>query len=590
MGVVSKLFCVVTKTCIGIVVGCMSYQLSATTTAYSVQKMKKIQLAAIGTMIISMVFTSFVSASPEYQQWLEEAYPADGPGAAVIVIKSNEVMFRSASGMADMELDVALTPENVFRLGSITKQFTAAGILLLEEQGKLSVGDNISKYLPDYPTQGHTIKIENLLSHTSGIFSYTSIPGYFNGVAIRKDVTTEELVEVFENLPMDFAPGEQYRYSNSGYVLLGAIIEKVSGQSYAEFIQTAIFDKLGMKHSFYGGPQIILNRVNGYHGEAGNYSNAGYLSMTQPHAAGSLLSTVDDLAVWSKALFGGQLLSKESLKKMTTDFELNNGDHAGYGFGLTISERFGEREIAHGGGIHGFSTSGIWLPKQKIYAAVLSNNPDSGSPDFLAARMAFDTASADYPKQVAIDIDTAKLAEYMGVYRINEGETRNVMMEEDRLYTQRTGGGRSEIVAHGEDAFFYPGGFTHLLFKRDRDGNVVAMDMHHGGADKAERAERKGDLPKGKGGAVDVSPEIYDLWAGNYALESGPVLKVRRDGDQLLVQLSDQPEFEAFPLSTIRFFLKVVDAEIEFSSGDDGRGKTVIIFQNATEEVASRVD
>ena len=278
-------------------------------------KMKKIKLAAIGAMIISMLFTSVVSASSEYQQMLDEAYPADGPGAAVIVVKGDEVVFRGAAGMANVELGVSLSPDNVFRLASITKQFTAAAILLLEEQDKLSVTDNINKYLPNYPTQGHTIKIENLLSHTSGIFNYTNIPGYMGGEKIRKDVTTEELIEVFANLPMDFAPGEQYRYSNSAYVLLGAIIEKVSGQSYADFIQTAIFDKLGMKHSYYGGPQIILNRANGYQGEAGDYSNAGFLSMSQPHAAGSLLSTVDDMTIWSKALFGGELLSKKSLKK-----------------------------------------------------------------------------------------------------------------------------------------------------------------------------------------------------------------------------------------------------------------------------------
>ena len=552
--------------------------------------MKKIKLAAIGTMIISMFFTCFVSASTEYQQWLDKAYPADGPGAAVIVVKGDKVVFRSASGMADLELGVSLSPENVFRLASITKQFTAAAILLLEEQNKLSVTDSINKYLPNFPTQGHTIKIENLLSHTSGIFNYTDIPGYMNSEKIRKDVTTEELIEVFANLPMDFAPGEQFHYSNSAYVLLGAIIENVSGQTYADYIQTAIFDKLGMKHSYYGGAQIILNRANGYQGEVGDFSNAAFLSMTQPHAAGSLLSTVDDMAIWTKALFSGELLSKKSLKKMTTDFKLNNGEHAGYGFGFGVTERFGEREISHNGGIHGFSTSGIWLPKQNIYALVLSNNGDSRSTGFLAASLAFDAAGADYPKMVAMDIDADKLAEYQGVYQINDSETRKVLMEEGRLYTERRGGGRLEIVAHGKDAFFYPGRFTHLVFKRDRGGNVIAMEMFQGGSDKAERAERSGDLPKGKEIASNVSAEIYDLWEGSYNLPAGPTLKVRRGGSQLFVQLSGQPEFEVFPLSETRFFLKVVEAEIEFTAGDDGRGKTVTLYQNGAEQVAKRVD
>jgi CubicO group peptidase (beta-lactamase class C family) len=153
--------------------------------------MKKIQLAVISTMMISMFFTSFAFASTEYQQWLEEAYPANEPGAAMIVIKDNKVLFRSASGMADMELGVSLTSENVFRIASITKQFNAAGVLLLEGQGKLNVGDNIKKHLPGYPTQGHKITIANLLSHTSGIFDYQYIPDY----DATKDVTTQELID-----------------------------------------------------------------------------------------------------------------------------------------------------------------------------------------------------------------------------------------------------------------------------------------------------------------------------------------------------------------------------------------------------------
>ena len=455
--------------------------------------MKKIQLGAISTMVMSIFFISLACASTEYQQWLEEAYPANEPGAAMIVIKDNKVLFRSASGMADMELGVSLTPENVFRLGSIGKQFTAAGILLLEEQGKLNVGDNISKYLPDYPTQGHSIKIENLLSHTSGIVDYNNIPDYDT----LKDVTTQELIEVFENRPMNFAPGEKYRYSNPGYILLGAIIEKVTGQSYAEFIQIAIFDKLGMANSFYDGSQIILNRAKGYQGEKNNYRNASYISMTHAHAAGALLSTVDDMAIWSRALFDGELLSKSSLKKMTTDFVLNNGEHAGYGFGLAISKRYGERQIVHGGWINGFRTNAIWLPKQKIYAVILSNNPEK-SPDVISIHMAFDAAGVDYTKNMTIDMDVDNLIEYQGVYRVNERVTRRVMIKEGNLYTQTTGGRPWKIVAHDKDVFFYPGEFTHLVFKRDRSGNIFAMDRYTyvNGRENVKRAEREGDLVK----------------------------------------------------------------------------------------------
>lgn len=457
--------------------------------------MNKLQLSVITTVVIGLFFMGVVSASTEYQQWLEDVYPANEPGAAILVAKDNKILFRGASGMADMELGVSLKADHVFRLGSITKQFTAAGILLLEEQGKLSVDDNIKKHLPDYPTQGHTIRIKHLLSHTSGIFDYQYTPNY--GIAVLKDVTTEELIGIFENHPLDFAPGEQYRYSNSGYILLGAIIEKVTGQSYAQFIQTAIFDRLGMANSFYGGPKIIMNRARGYQGRDGNYSNANYISMTHAHAAGGLLSTVDDMAIWSKSLFGEKLLSKSSLKKMTTDFVLNNGAQTGYGFGLAINKRYGEQQIAHGGWIDGFRANAIWLPKQAVYAVILSNNSDK-SPDVISTHMAFDLAGVSYPESIAIEMGIEKLSEYQGVYRVNEQVTRSVVLKEGRLYTQLTGGKLWEIVAHDKDVFFYPGEFTHLVFKRDSSGNIFAMDRYTyvNGGENVKRAGREGDLPE----------------------------------------------------------------------------------------------
>lgn len=551
--------------------------------------MKNIHLSTIVGMILSVAFTSTAMSSTEYKNWLGEAYPADGPGGAVIVIKDSEVLFRDASGLADIELDVPLTPENVFRLGSITKQFTAAAIMLLEEQDKLSVNDDINKYLPDYPTQGHTIMIENLLSHTSGIFNYTRIPDYFDKGEIAKDLTTEELIEVFAELPMDFAPGEQFRYSNSGYVLLGAIIEKISGVSYAEFIQTSIFEKLEMNNSYYGGLQIISNRANGYKGEAGEYSNAAYLSMSQPHAAGALLSTVDDLAIWNSALFDGEFLSNASIEKMTTAFKLNNGKRTNYGFGFAIGERFGEKEIAHTGSINGFSTSGVWLPGPKVYVAVLSNIP-SRTAKFLASRLAFDASDSVYPKMAAINIHPDKIFEYQGVYRINKDATHSIIPEDGHLYIQRTGSGRDEIIPHAEDAFFIPKSFSHMVFKRDREGKVNSLDFYLGGTDKPDRNERESDLPIGKDSSVEVSAELYDLWEGSYLIEAGQTFYVRREESRLLVKLGGQSELEAFPMSTTRYFYKLVDAEIEFTLGDDGRGKTLTLYQNGAETVANRVD
>jgi CubicO group peptidase (beta-lactamase class C family) len=310
---------------------------------------------------------------------LKKTFNPGEPGAAVIVVKDGRVVLRKGYGMANMELGVQIEPDMIFRLGSITKQFTAVAILMLAEQGKLSISDEITKHLPDYPTQGHKITIEHLLTHTSGIKSYTSLPEW--RPLWRKDVSLKEMIDMFKDKPMEFAPGERYKYNNSGYVLLGAIIEKVSGQPYQDFIEKNIFAPLGMKHSFYDNTQrIISRRVAGYSKSKDGYVNAEYLSMSWPHAAGALMSSVDDLALWDASLYTEKLVKQESLKRAWTPYVLGDGKPTRYGYGWAISTVEGHRAIEHGGGIHGFATSAVRLPEDRVFVAILTNR-DSGAPN-----------------------------------------------------------------------------------------------------------------------------------------------------------------------------------------------------------------
>ncbi|HEY7543856.1 MAG TPA: serine hydrolase domain-containing protein, partial [Blastocatellia bacterium] len=192
-----------------------------------------------------------------------KTFKPNEPGAAVIVVKDGKVIFRKGYGMANMELGVKIEPDMIFRIGSVTKQFTAVAILMLMEQGKLTLQDEITKFLPDYPTQGQRITIEHLLTHTSGIKSYTGLPEW--RPQWRKDVSLKELIDLFKDKPMEFAPGEKWNYNNSAYVLLGAIIEKISGQSYAEFLEKNIFTPLGMKNTSYDNTsRVIARRAAGY--------------------------------------------------------------------------------------------------------------------------------------------------------------------------------------------------------------------------------------------------------------------------------------------------------------------------------------
>jgi len=292
---------------------------------------------------------------------------ADQFNGTVLVARNGIPVFQHAYGLANREWNVPDTLNTKFRIGSITKQFTATAILQLQEAGKLSVDDPVSKYYTDAPAAWKGITIRHLLTHTSGIPSYTSIPRFFDGEA-KLDRTPEQIIKLTADKPLEFEPGSKFAYDNSGYIILGYIIEKVSGEHYADYVQHHIFDPLGMKSSGYDVSETIIpNRAAGYRFEKDKYVNAEYLSMTEPFSAGSLYSTVGDMLVWDQALYAGKLLSPSSYQAMFTDYGHN------YGFGWTIDSQFGHKHIWHNGGINGFVTNFDRYPDDKLTVIVFSN-------------------------------------------------------------------------------------------------------------------------------------------------------------------------------------------------------------------------
>jgi CubicO group peptidase (beta-lactamase class C family) len=277
----------------------------------------------------------------------------------VLVAQNGKILLDKGYGSANLEWNIPDSPSTKFRIGSMTKQFTAAAILLLEERGKLKTDDLIKKYMPDAPAAWDKITIFNLLTHTSGIPSFTSFPDYRSTEVTP--TTPEKLVERFRDKPLDFQPGEKWDYSNSGYVLLGYLLEKISGQTYKEFIQENIFKPLGMNDSGYdSNSAIIPHRASGYTPTPNGPVNAGYIDMTIPFSAGALYSTTDDLLRWEQGLFGGKVLSAASLKKMTTPFKND------YAFGLGVRSDKGHTVIEHGGGIEGFNTQMSYFLKTSL--------------------------------------------------------------------------------------------------------------------------------------------------------------------------------------------------------------------------------
>jgi CubicO group peptidase (beta-lactamase class C family) len=414
----------------------------------------------------------------DIRSFLAETYAANRPGAAVVIVEKGEIVHQAGYGLANIELGAPISNDTVFRIGSVTKQFTAAAIMLLEQRGLLSVSDPIDKYLPDYPTHGHVITIDNLLTHTSGIMNYTDIPGYMD-TGIRDDLTTEELIDVFRNKPMDFAPGDKWNYSNSGYVLLGAIIEAVSGISYEDFIATQITAPLSLEHTVHGGPKLIPNRAAGYELDSdGNIVNARFLSMTQPHAAGSLLSTTGDLVKWHKVLTGGEFIRDDSYKQMTTPALLNDGESFPYGFGLGVGSMRGHRMIAHGGGIHGFRCYTMWLPDEDVYVAVLTNGARNGPDTMTVAKLSAAMLIGDpYPERVPIELGDEALDRLVGKYA-GENFPPIEIKRSDAKLTMDIGGFVIEtLLAESRRILFFPDSLNYV--EVEWNGNSVGRLLMH---------------------------------------------------------------------------------------------------------------
>jgi len=332
-------------------------------------KLKKSILLFISIIYISTGYSQTKEA--KIDKLLNEKFNSNTSGAAILITQKGKTIYRKAFGQANLEQGVKMTPGNVFEIGSMTKQFTAVSILMLVEQGKIKLTDEITKFIPDYPTKGHKITVHHLLNHTSGIKSYTRIRKLFS--VARNDMKPLELIKFFRDEPMDFNPGEQYKYNNSAYVILGYIIEKTSGISYEEYVQKNIFDTLNMTNSTYAShTKLIKNRAAGYHNRNG-YQNARYISFTLPYAGGSLMSTIDDLNTWQQALTHNKLLKKETLQKAHTNYTLNNGDKINYGYGWNIKTINNTLSLEHGGSIFGFKSMGVYIPSTDVYVVILTN-------------------------------------------------------------------------------------------------------------------------------------------------------------------------------------------------------------------------
>ncbi len=538
------------------------------------------QVAANENPVSGVVSTPNVEAAID--AIFQQAYPASSPGATVLIAKDDKIIYRKAFGMANLELKVPMQPENVLKLASITKQFTSVAILMLLEQGKLSLQDPLSKYIADYP-RGNEITIHHLLNHTSGVKSYTNLPEFRD--KMRLDITPEELINSFKSLPLEFNPNEKYAYSNSGYVLLGYIIEKTSAMSYEDFIQKNIFDKLGMKNSYYANNyKIIPNKANGYQLYEGNYENPEYLSSTVLYAAGSLLSTIDDMFLWHKAIRQNTLITEKSKQLAFTNHALANGKNSNYGYGWFINELAGKATVEHTGGIDGFATSGIYVPDSNSYAIVLSNAEDGKGPEVYNLKAMAMVLGKPMTDKVTTKLSEKQLKQWVGAYQFEEA-VRFITYDNGVLYSMREGGRPLILLPVSENEFKFENSFTTYKFSvKDGKKQVLYADRIKKSVgtetDKKPASERE---------TISLTPEILIKYVGVYELQPSFQIEIEMENDRLFAKAMGQPAVELFAQTENSFFIKEMGAQIVFNLGSNGMVESLSFAQGGNKMVGKKI-
>jgi len=392
-------------------------------------------------------------------KYITENFKQLAPGCAVLVAKKGEVLLEKGYGTANLELNVPMSSAMVFRIGSITKQFTAVAILQLMEKGQLSLTDSIQQYIPGFHFKGKKINIEHLLTHTSGIRGYEEIDSKIPN-AIRIDFPSSQVIDSLDRLALEFEPDTKYHYSNSNYFLLACIIERVSGKSYPQYIKENIIEPADLTSTLYESQtEIIPNRANGYAYAEGKYRNADFISMSLVFGAGALLSTVTDLYKWHKALYNGKLIKQETLSKAIRPHQLSNGKQIEYGYGFFNKTINGLNSIGHGGSIDGFRAIEMYYPGEDVFITLLCNAETDKLESFFSDITRIITGTKDNAELKEIKLSGEILDGYTGTYKNEKYKVSiKIYRANDRIYGDLSNGTGSYLMfmALTDTRFYLP--------------------------------------------------------------------------------------------------------------------------------------
>lgn len=540
---------------------------------------------------------------------LMQFHDAGRLSGSVLVAAGDSVLYERGFGEANRAWAIPNAPDTRFRIGSVTKQFTAALVLQLIEEGRLALDGHVTDYLPAYPAaQGDHVTVHHLLTHTSGIPSYTSLLEFPD--LMRDPYTPDSFLTVFSGLPLEFEPGSAWTYSNSGYFLLGALIEAVTGHPYDEMLRERLLAPLGLAdtgYDHYG--EIIDRRAAGYTRTGGGYERAAYLDTSLPYAGGMMYSTVRDLHAWNRALYAGAVFQNPAtLMKMLTPYEND------YGYGVGVGEvEVGERTVAairHSGGINGFSSQLWYLPDEDYTIVVLDNTAaDTRSVTDAVARVLYgqpqpvpkvpisdvigttieadglDAALARYRELRATEPDAYDFGEpelnRLGYYYLRNGDV-DTAIRIFQLNVEAYPDASNPYDSLGE-AYMEAGDDERAIAQYRK-----ALALNPGSANARQMLRRLGVEVEET--TVAVPADVLASYVGRYRLQPGFAIVITREGERLFAQATGQGRFEIFPSAENEFYLKVVDAQITFHQSDAGDVESLTLHQNGRDLPAPRVD
>ena len=513
----------------------------------------------------------------------------------VLVAKDGQPVFRRAYGLAEREWEIPNTPQTHFRIGSLTKAFTAAAVLILAEAGRLGLDDPIRRLVPGLPEAWEGVSLRHLLQHRSGIINFTALPNYYDQIA-RVDHTPGQIVALVASEPLLFPPGERFEYSNTNYVLLGMAIEAASGLPYPHYLREKILTPLGLKETGYDDLTAILpRRASGYRRGRAQWRNAVPMAASSAYAAGALYSTVDDLLAWNEALGSTRLLSAASRAAMFDD------RGTGYGLGWFVSRAFarpgepgsGHRVFGHAGSIPGFLSINDLYPDDRLSVIVLSNTETAP-----AQKIARDLAALHlgrYEAPEAIVLEDLILDRYPGTYRLGPRAFLTVARDGRGLTARPTGEPATPFVPESDRTFVSRVADMRLTFETEPDGRPTGVILHRDGRDRTgprvseEEARAALAAPPASHREVAIDRSRLPALAGRFALAPGREIAVTAQDGRLFAQATGQPRHELFPEGERAFFLRALDAQITFLADEAGRTTGLILHQNGYDTEAPRL-